>query len=139
MKALTIQQPWAGLLVLGIKKFETRTWKTAHRGKLAIHSSARITHDGKKLLEFLKQDIPHVFFEGSEAMKVCTTPGSVLGEVEVISMISSNSDYTFSNPEKLLGDFSPDRWLWRCEDPVIYIAPVPAFGKLSLWNWDKEN
>ena len=32
MKALTIWQPWASLLVSGQKKYETRSWATAYRG-----------------------------------------------------------------------------------------------------------
>jgi hypothetical protein len=39
-KAITLWQPWAYLLVQGIKKFETRGWPTKYRGPLAIHASA---------------------------------------------------------------------------------------------------
>lgn len=27
MKAITIQQPWASLVVMGVKEYETRAWK----------------------------------------------------------------------------------------------------------------
>lgn len=39
MKALTIWQPWASLLVSGQKKYETRSWATAYRGPIAIHAA----------------------------------------------------------------------------------------------------
>lgn len=32
MKALTIKQPWASLIVHGIKDIENRTWRTDYRG-----------------------------------------------------------------------------------------------------------
>lgn len=40
MKAITIWQPWATLLPLGIKQFETRSWATSYRGPIAIHAAA---------------------------------------------------------------------------------------------------
>lgn len=39
MKALSIKQPWANLIVSGEKTIETRYWPTNHRGKLLIVSS----------------------------------------------------------------------------------------------------
>ena len=41
MKTLSIQQPWASLIVAGIKDVENRTWKTPYRGKLLIHASSK--------------------------------------------------------------------------------------------------
>lgn len=38
MKALTLHQPWASLVALGVKTVETRGWPTSHRGQLAIHA-----------------------------------------------------------------------------------------------------
>ena len=39
MKVLSLLQPWATLVVMGIKQIETRSWSTAHRGTLLIHAS----------------------------------------------------------------------------------------------------
>lgn len=41
MKALTLHQPWASLIALGVKTVETRSWSTAYRGPLAIHAAKR--------------------------------------------------------------------------------------------------
>ncbi len=41
MKAITLWQPWATLVALGVKTIETRSWTTAYRGPLAIHAAAR--------------------------------------------------------------------------------------------------
>ena len=38
MKALTICQPYALLIVTGIKRVENRTWPTRYRGPLLIHA-----------------------------------------------------------------------------------------------------
>jgi activating signal cointegrator 1 len=39
MKALSLMQPWATLLICGEKTVETRSWRTSHRGLLAVHAS----------------------------------------------------------------------------------------------------
>ena len=41
MKVLTLHQPWASLIALGVKTIETRSWSTQYRGPLAIHAGAR--------------------------------------------------------------------------------------------------
>jgi hypothetical protein len=41
MKVLTLWQPWASLVQLGVKTIETRSWSTTYRGPLAIHAAAR--------------------------------------------------------------------------------------------------
>lgn len=40
MKAITLHQPWASLVVFAHKKIETRSWATKHEGWLGIHASA---------------------------------------------------------------------------------------------------
>jgi hypothetical protein len=40
MKALTVRQPYAQLIVLGPKTIETRSWSTKHRCPLVIHAGA---------------------------------------------------------------------------------------------------
>lgn len=41
MKALSIRQPWAWLIVNGYKNIENRSWNTKYRGPVLIHASAR--------------------------------------------------------------------------------------------------
>ncbi len=39
--ALSLHQPWASLLVHGIKRIEGRAWPCDHRGQLWIHSTSQ--------------------------------------------------------------------------------------------------
>jgi ASCH domain len=41
MKILSIKQPWASLIVHGLKDIENRTWRTNYRGPLLVHASLR--------------------------------------------------------------------------------------------------
>ena len=49
MKAITLWQPWATLIAIGVKPFETRSWATSYRGPLAIHAGK--TREGLRLCE----------------------------------------------------------------------------------------
>ena len=39
MKVLTIREPYATFIMLGIKKIETRSWQTKYRGEIYIHAA----------------------------------------------------------------------------------------------------
>lgn len=41
MKALSIREPWTGLIVEGKKTIELRTWRTHYRGPILIHRSGK--------------------------------------------------------------------------------------------------
>lgn len=43
MRALSIRQPWAWLIVEGHKDIENRDWSTAFRGQVLIHASKTMT------------------------------------------------------------------------------------------------
>lgn len=40
-KCMSMHQPWASLLIAGVKKHEGRSWYTSHRGRLWIASTAK--------------------------------------------------------------------------------------------------
>jgi len=43
MKAISIRQPWAWLIIAGHKTIENRTWPTKHRGDIQIHAAKGCT------------------------------------------------------------------------------------------------
>ncbi|MFG2076959.1 ASCH domain-containing protein [Nonomuraea maritima] len=50
---ITIQQPWAALIVAGIKDIENRTWTTAYQGPLLIQAGIKIDRRGLRRLDEL--------------------------------------------------------------------------------------
>lgn len=54
MKALTIYQPYADLIALSAKRYETRSWATNHRGPTAIHAGA------KSFQQFMREAFPYL-------------------------------------------------------------------------------
>ncbi len=49
MKALTVRQPWASLIAVGVKTIETRSWRTEYRGPLAIHAGQHRPVEGEEV------------------------------------------------------------------------------------------
>ena len=52
MKALSIKQPYAELIVQGRKKIELRNWKTNFRGEFLIHAPKSPDFDAMKRFNF---------------------------------------------------------------------------------------
>ena len=60
MKALSINQPWAWLIVNGYKAVENRDWDTRYRGEFLIHAGKKIDYDCYEFLEDFQMmiDVP---------------------------------------------------------------------------------
>lgn len=48
MKALSLKQPWAELVVSGKKTIEIRKWNTKHRGEFLVHASLNTNKQAEK-------------------------------------------------------------------------------------------
>jgi len=58
MKALSINQPWAWLIVNGYKGVENRDWDTKYRGEFLVHAGKRIDHDAYDFIRVMGIDAP---------------------------------------------------------------------------------
>lgn len=56
MKALSLKQPWAELVVSGKKTLEVRKWNTKFRGEFLVHASKNTNKESEK--EFGFKDLP---------------------------------------------------------------------------------
>lgn len=145
MKALTIQQPWAQLCVVGSKQFETRSWATAHRGLLAIHAAKGLSLiGGREMLRECLVDKPEPGDEFLSAGIVLDGPegwdlprGAVIGTVSVVDCVRVER-VELTEQEAAVGCYEDGRWAWKLADPVLFDKPIPATGKLGLWDWDER-
>ena len=56
MKALSIRQPWAFLIMSGGKDIENRTWHTKFRGRFLVHAASGMTrHEFLSAFDFMAQ------------------------------------------------------------------------------------
>jgi hypothetical protein len=123
-------QPWATLVVCGLKEYETRRWSTAHRGPLAIHASKRFDYDVQVLCEQepFKSLLTGLGYENRNDLP----RGVLLGTVELLECIPTN----LLNPspeEKILGDWRPGRFAWKLANPHRLEVPVPMAGRLGIF------
>ena len=88
MKALSIRQPYAYLILIGVKRIENRTWPTLYRGPLAIHAGARwherpVEQIEKHFRVKVPDDLP---------------TGGIIGVVDLVDVIQQSNDRSFEGP-----------------------------------------
>src|SRR6476620_7125814 len=136
MKVLSFLQPWASLTVMGLKKLETRSWSTKHRGDLLIHASmgqsgALLAPEppfSKYITDFSK--LPF---------------GAIIGKVQLSDVIKVESLHMsdavinqLTMEERAFGDYSNGRYVWVLEEPSLFSNPIYMKGTLGLWNYELE-
>lgn len=120
MKALSIRQPWAWLIVQGYKDVENRLWPTRFRGRIYVHTGKQLDKlssieegcigaelDDKAWGEFLKRKWPL---------------GAIVGSVEIVDCVISSSSPWFIGPYGFV-----------LANPVVYRTPIPYKGELRLF------
>lgn len=95
MKALSIRQPWAWLIIHGGKDIENRTWHTKHRGRFLVHAAKGMT---------LKEYQFAARYCIDRGLNVPPPPfqlqhGGIIGSVELVSSVD-NSESAWYMGEK---------------------------------------
>lgn len=151
MKAITIIQPWATLIAIGAKKFETRGWATKHRGALAIHAGKKVDREAcerepiKSVLEAhgysAAIELPTGKIVATCFLEDCW---EVIGEEnfpEKGIMVLSDSQgarmfgITRKSNEFHFGFYSKGRFAWELSHVKAFPNPISAKGMQRLWNW----
>lgn len=133
MKTISVIEPWATLLVIGAKRFETRGWKTPYRGWLAIHASKKLPKPCRDY--FAGNRWAREAFEAA-GLRLDRLPlGCVIGRVYLEDCLKT-SDIRASLDERELsfGNFAPRRYAWKVRGAIRH-KPVEARGALGLWEW----
>lgn len=124
MLALSVKQPWAWLIVNGIKTVENRSWYTEHRGGLLIHAG--------KNEDDLERDLAIVLEEyGVKVPREQLEFGKVIGLVDVVGCLKE--------PVRTLDKFwhVPGKYGWILRRPRL-IDSFRYSGRLKLfeipWN-----
>lgn len=141
MKAISLLQPWASLMVLGLKEIETRSWQRGYRGELAIHASKRIIPFDQVFgyLSFDQRTFLMVRFceKYGDYSKLPT--GSILAITDLLDIVPvERVRDNLSWIEKACGDYSDKRFAWMTKNIKELEVPVPIKGQLGLWNWERK-
>ena len=120
MRALSIRQPWAWLVVNGFKDIENRTWSTTFRGRIYVHAGQRTVPD----------DYPEQReYVGRTGIVIPSSlgRGAIVGEVTITGCVSSSDSPWFCGP-----------YGFTLENPVAYDTPVPCRGQLGFFSVDES-
>ena len=131
MKVISIKEPFATLITNGMKKIETRSWKTNYRGEIFIHAS------GKSIAkEFLTND-----FVVDLVKDMDMNFGNIICRcnlVDCIYMDETFLEYIKQNPtEYNVGEYKLGRYAWIMEN-IEPIHSIPTKGKLNIQTFDGE-
>ena len=130
MKALSMTQPWAQALFLGLKHYETRSWSTNYRGELLIHAAKGFPKYAK---DFAMTE--RSLGRGNARLAF----GAIIGKVELVNIHRVESIALNSNSiERLYGDYSSGRFAWEFINPVLLSLPIPYRGQLSVFDVDDK-
>ena len=106
MKAISIRQPWAWLILHAGKDIENRSWSTNIRGRILIHTGRHIVryeHEDALILatRILGRDVDCPRMADMEA-------GGIIGSVEIVDCITrSDSPWFFGKFGFVLKDPRP--------------------------------
>jgi hypothetical protein len=145
VKALSLTQPWAHLVMLGAKQWETRSWKAFHRGEIAIHASKNYPNWARNY------EINRHFKEA--LVRASSRPNDVIGKIIAIATLTdcrpttdfwieemypaSDRAVVISDAEAAFGNFEAGRYAFKLEN-VRPVKPIECKGALGLWTVPPE-
>ncbi|NXB36665.1 TRIP4 protein, partial [Eulacestoma nigropectus] len=123
---LSLHQPWASLLVRGIKRVEGRTWYTSHRGRLWIAATAKrpspqeVSELEASYRMLLRKDVEFPSDYPS---------GCLLGCVNVTDCLSQEQ---FQEQYPDLSQESGSPFVFICTNPQEMVLKFPIKGKHKI-------
>jgi hypothetical protein len=117
MKLISLTQPWASLVAVGLKRFETRSWDTTYRGDLAIHATKGPTDEDA--LQRICRSIP-------EASGLSLPHGVVLAVARLAACDEMTQAIVWSTDDRELavGDWRPGRFALDLADVRTLREPL---------------
>ena len=151
MYAITLHQPWATLIALGLKNVETRSWPAPVRllgQTFAIHAGKRLVRQpGDRIEQELRARLGE---EWSRAIPtgvvLATATLAGMARVKYVDLTSGHAVHDDGTETGCAvgagrteidpwGDFRTGRWLWLLTDVKALPEPIPAVGHQSFWHW----
>ena len=118
MKALTVRQPWASLIVSGEKDIENRSQPTAYRGPVYIHAGQTVDTGALR-------ELAAMMAEQGQVLNLLDFPtGAIIGRAWLADCVTKHKSEWFEGP-----------YGWVLTRPYSLRKPIPVKGKLGLWEY----
>lgn len=133
LKALSIKQPWARLILHHGKDVENRTWQTRYRGPLIIHASQQPDRYYPDRIANVGEDIPTRVLLSLD-VRTGGACGALVGVVDLVDVVQG-ADSPWAEPDPP----GKTMWHWVLDNPRPLPAPVEWSGALSVWEIARED
>jgi hypothetical protein len=124
-RVITIRQPWAQWITLGVKLVENRTWQTKHRGTLLIHAGAA----------FEEAAFRHPIVKPIRLPSLHRVPASAILAVVDLDDCHPYQPGCCTSP---WAEKSAGVWHWTLANVRELPEPVACTGRLGLWRPSAE-
>lgn len=148
MKALTIFQPWASLIMLGVKPYEFRRWEAPRwiRGqRIVIHAATR-PMKAAEIVDLIERLTHEPELTGlAPAGKALDLLDKVWRKQTTLPLSAGLGTAVIGTPKRAVeiygGSIDSDRlehstWGWPLTDLQRFEPIVPRKGLQGFWNWD---
>jgi activating signal cointegrator 1 len=126
MKAISLWQPWASAIALGLKSVETRHWATRYTGPIAIHAAKRWTAAEREFAA-----VEH----GLGRLPKRLPLGAIVATARLMGCrFTQDVRHQLGTIERLYGDYSDGRYAWFLTDVVALPEPVGYRGSQGLFD-----
>lgn len=131
MKALSIRQPWALLIIEGGKDIENRDWSTKFRGRVLIHAAKGMTKAGYvDAIAFAQHARPAMTPKPEPVIipgPVTIQRGGIIGSVEIVDCVDrSESPWFMGKYGFVLRDPKPMPFIPWCGALGFFEVPDEA-------------
>lgn len=127
MKALSLWQPWATLIALGVKRFETLAEETSWRGQVAVYGKELVVRDVEPAIDRIL--VEHF---GRDWHRAVPRGAVVATAVLVDCRRTVDARRTISDLEDMCGDWSSGRYAWQLEHVLALAEPIYWRSPLGL-------
>jgi len=128
---VSLTEPWATLVAIGAKRFETRSWRTGHRGAIAIHAAKGFPKECIALC--YQEPFRYALLRAGYNNPTELPLGQVIAVVYLIDCVSTNHFKPARHTDEFaFGDYSANRYAWQL-DGAIRVKPFDVKGALGIW------
>ncbi|MEK6885549.1 MAG: ASCH domain-containing protein [Nanoarchaeota archaeon] len=123
MKALSLKQPFAELVVSGRKTIELRKWRTNFRGEFLVHASKNPDMTAMERFGFKEDSLPL---------------GFIVGKAKLIDVkdYNKNKEEFEKDSNKHLASSEWGNFGFILDNLTKLQKPISAKGALNFWNFD---
>ncbi|CAL5343044.1 unnamed protein product [Camellia sinensis] len=134
-----MHQPWASLLVHGIKRIEGRSWPAPIRGRLWIHAAGKVPDDATiKAMEDFYREIYAV--NGITDLKFPQhyPVSRLLGCIEVVGCLRCEELACWKEVPEGVRLEGLTNFCWLCEEPQKLVVPMEMRGYHGVYNLERK-